>query len=163
MEHLLAPSALDAAAPGVLSVVFGPDGDFDGAPNWRGPLVSLDYATNRVYDSGVWLDVIQGGRARIIRAELPTDVGRALGALNSGGWRPLSRLAFDTRVPSVAARLAGLLLRVAVIAKDEALLRDARVVLVACAGGPWSEAQAARFAALILLYAPQIAALGGRR
>ena len=37
-KHLLSLADLDAAAPGVLSVVFGPDGDFTNAPRWQPPI-----------------------------------------------------------------------------------------------------------------------------
>lgn len=38
MSHLLSLSELHTAAPGVLDVVFGADGEFEGAPNWHPPL-----------------------------------------------------------------------------------------------------------------------------
>ena len=40
MSYLLHPSTLHAAAPGVLDVIFGPDGDFEGAPEWTPPMWS---------------------------------------------------------------------------------------------------------------------------
>ncbi len=36
--HLLSLADLHAAGPGVLDVIFGPDGDFEGAPEWRCPI-----------------------------------------------------------------------------------------------------------------------------
>ena len=41
-KHLLSLSDLNAAAPGVLSVVFGPDGEFILAPMFRPPLWHTD-------------------------------------------------------------------------------------------------------------------------
>lgn len=41
-KHLLSLSDLNAAAPGVLSVVFGPDGEFLLAPMFRPPLWHAD-------------------------------------------------------------------------------------------------------------------------
>ena len=83
--HLLPLSALHAAGPGVLEVIFGADGDFPGAPIWRGPLVSCGEI--------VTLDHLD-----------------ALGIfVRSPEWVRLYRgrhdVALDCRVPSVAARL----------------------------------------------------------
>ena len=38
--YLLRLSTLHLAAPGVLDIVFGPDGDFEGAPDWIGQVLS---------------------------------------------------------------------------------------------------------------------------
>ena len=76
MTYLLSLATLHAAAPGVLDVIFGHDGDFEGAPNWHPPL----------WD-GAWAYHI---------GDVPD---------------PLDGLALDLRIPSVAARLAGLCAR----------------------------------------------------
>ena len=71
--YLLHLSSLHSAAPGALDVIFGPDGDFEGAPRWKPPL----------WD-GAW--------------------AHHLGSVPD----PIDDLALDLRVPTVAARLAGL-------------------------------------------------------
>ena len=86
MSHLLSLAALHAAAPGVLDVVFGPDGDFEGAPCTV--LQVFDEARNE-YMPRTWPDIEQ---------------------MIDGGGIPL-RYALDCRVPSIAARLAGLCAR----------------------------------------------------
>jgi len=85
MSHLLPLSALHAAAPGVLDIVFGADGDFEGAPRWKGPAALIM--------AGIFI--------RWYEVEMiawPED-----GLMND--------LALDCRIPSVAARLAGLCAR----------------------------------------------------
>jgi hypothetical protein len=96
-SHLLSLTALHAAAPGVLDVVFGPDGEFEGAPPWAGPMTSLADDSRRG-----WL---------VWRGALNVSV-----ATNDGHWsytvdRWRERWALDLRIPSVAARLAGLCAR----------------------------------------------------
>ena len=84
--HLPSLSALHAAAPGVLGVIFGPDGDFEGAPNFVGPL--LDTVERRPAYQYV-----------MVTPGLVYD------------WATMTHYALDLRVPSVAARLAGLCAR----------------------------------------------------
>lgn len=93
MTHLLSLAALHAAAPGVLDVVFGPDGDFEGVPYFAGPVVDVSR-----YGSGAYRYVAQIGERVIhfIDAVPPDEV---------------AHYALDLRVPSVAARLAGLCAR----------------------------------------------------
>lgn len=85
--HLLSLSALHAAAPGVLDIVFGADGDFEGAPEWR--CMCWDSRDS---------------------AYVATITRSALDAFVFGGRIP-PQFALDCRLPSVAARLAGLCAR----------------------------------------------------
>lgn len=107
--HLLSLAAMDAAASGVLDVVFGPDGDFEGAPPAR---LTVFVA------QPVWTE----------RGERPGTYGVLVGPDpdQSGWWLiagvmedprlvislPESNLALDLRVPSVAAWIAALIQRV---------------------------------------------------
>ena len=141
--HLLPLSALHAAGPGVLDVVFGPDGDFPGAPIWRGPLVSCGEI--------VTLDHLD-----------------ALGIfVRSPEWVRLYRgrhdVALDCRVPSVAARLLKVCFMVP--AGERAMIPFSRrqVDALLYGFGAWTEQDAAHVAALTLTLAPRIAALGGVR
>lgn len=95
-SYLLTLAALHAAAPGAIDVVFGPDGDFEGAPRFTGPVL---------------------GR---IRGELPMGYHHVctsyepdqIGVMRNDGTRKLCDApALDLRIPSVAARLAGLCAR----------------------------------------------------
>lgn len=98
-SHLLSLSALHAAAPGVLDVVFGSDGDFEGAPRFTGPVA---------YDvrSGTYPDL------RLYRyLHLGFGLGPDVRLVGDDDNVPRSRCALDCRVPSVAARLAGLCAR----------------------------------------------------
>lgn len=79
--HLLSLADLHAAAPGVLDVVFGRDGSFDDAPFWRGPV----RLTDGRYVSMDWL-LCQPWDLEIMHR----------------------MAAIDLRVPTAAARLAGL-------------------------------------------------------
>ena len=110
MSHLLSLSALHAAAPGVLSVVFGSDGDFEGAPVWRPPL----WGTLRPR-KGNPPDENDGQTGFVFRYTLNTAMrGNADPAVVMDGpaaiWG-IGGAALDCRVPSVAARLAGLCAR----------------------------------------------------
>lgn len=95
--HLLPLSALHAAAPGVLDVVFRPDGDFKGAPPWAGPMTSL--ADTARHGWLVW------------RGALHVSVATADGHWSSTVEQWRERWALDLRIPTVAARLAGLCAR----------------------------------------------------
>ena len=90
-SHLLPLSTLHGAAPGVLDVVFGPDGDFEGAPEWRCPLQSTIGVVYHVEwyreEDTIWC---RGERNALVA---------------------YGNMALDLRVPSVAARLAGLCAR----------------------------------------------------
>lgn len=83
MSHLLSLPAMHRDGPGSLDVVFGPDGDFEGAPRWDPPVFWLNQ-----YIRWGWLR----SQASFEHLILPD-------------------LALDLRIPSVAARLAGLCAR----------------------------------------------------
>lgn len=136
--HLLSLAALHTAAPGVLDVIFGADGDFDGAPDWRPPLACEDdWATDyRITDGACW--VYKGSHGNTVQ------------------WL----VDFDCRLPSVAARL------VKVMWPLSDTLSGGDLVFLANAGRPdskWDSVRAARLAALTLALASQIAALGASR
>lgn len=149
-SHILSLTALHAAAPGVLDVVFGPDGDFEGAPRFTGPVRS----------TGGWIAVAS------VDHEAVTSIHLGIGGR---GRRYHNEVALDLRTPTVAARLAGLCWRAAGFAPrhledgvaDAILMEEALWSVVAPWG--WTEQQAARLAALTLALAPWIAALGGAR
>jgi hypothetical protein len=94
MSHLLPLSALHAAAPGVLDVIFGADGDFEGAPPWHGPLM--------FHTEGFW------GKPHTVY--WPALWNRADPSPNKMPWvngvmvKP-DKAFLDCRIPSVAARL----------------------------------------------------------
>jgi len=141
-SYLLSPAALHAAAPGVLDVVFGPDGDFEGAPYWTGPVVEIDPTGNGgVYHVAALLS------------------GEFVAPIEPAPMMAFYAVALDLRVPSVAARLAGLLLAAGFSthdAQDALLMEDA--LLSAVAPQKWTEQQAARLAAWVLAGAAKIAA-----
>ena len=104
MSHLLPLSALHAAAPGVLDVIFGADGDFEGAPLWRPPL----WGTLRPR-KGNQPDADDGQTGFVFRYTLNTAMrGNADLAVVMDGpaaiWG-IGGAALDCRIPSVAARL----------------------------------------------------------
>ena len=63
--HLLRLSTLHLAAPGVLDVVFGKDGDHQGAPYWTGPVLDIHPSGHRGFFhvtkilSGRFADVLE--------------------------------------------------------------------------------------------------------
>ena len=147
---LLSLADLNDAAPGVLDVVFGPDGDFEGAPLFRGPV----RLTDGRYVSMDWL-LCQ-----------PWDLAI------------MHRMAsLDLRVPSVAAARAGELLArgARALARDPRRTGNnpetyawhqewsLAITLHRATAEKWTAADAARLAALTLALAPRIAALGGGR
>ena len=97
MSHLLTLAALHAAAPGVLDVVFGADGDFPGAPSWAGPMTSMAR-----YPRHSWL-VWRG----LFHASVGTDDGHWSCTVDE--WR--ERWALDCRVLAVEDHLKRLCAR----------------------------------------------------
>lgn len=94
-KHLLPLCDFHAAAPGVLDVVFGLDGDFKGAPDWAcSLLIAPDYG---------------GGYILCASPQLMREGVKILFA--DTGTLNMADCHFDLRVPSVAARLAGLCAR----------------------------------------------------
>ena len=142
--HLLPLSALHAAAPGVLDVVFRPDGDFKGAPPWAGPMTSL--ADTSRHGWLVW------------RGALHVSVATADGHWSSTVEQWRERWALDLRLPTVAARLAGLCRRALEGSQERGAIRLADACLSAAYLG-MPEQLAERLAALTLALAPKIAAL----
>ena len=99
MSHLLPLSALHAAAPGVLDVVFGPDGTFEGAPAFSPPLWT-----------GIWSDRLEDPICQwgwCWGEVYMSEDGLAL----FDDHRQVEDAYLDCRIPSVAARLAGLCAR----------------------------------------------------
>ncbi len=99
-DYLLPLASLHAAAPGVLDVVFGPDGAFEGAPRFTGPiwhprwgryLTAWRVTHDRDGEPRVWV------RSLDVGAEPDDDA--------------VTFYALDLRIPSIASRLAGLCAR----------------------------------------------------
>lgn len=89
--HLLSLAALHTAAPGVLDVVFGADGDFEGAPHWCPVLW--------VHGVG-WADYHNWYSTGLINVWYGTY-----------NHHRMEDCYLDLRIPSVAARLTGLCAR----------------------------------------------------
>ena len=142
-SHLLSLSTLHAAAPGVLDVVFGPDGDFQGASEWRCPIWDSENGPD-----GDWMGISRYARHPI-----------------ADQFDPLDTMFFDLRISSVAARLAGLCNRAMLLGEME--IDDAtadvfsRAMWGTARGWGWRDGHAAFLASLTLALAPRIAALGG--
>ena len=148
LSHLLSLSALHTEAPGVLNVIFGPDGNVKGAPRWAGPMTSL--ADPSRHGWVVWRGVLH--------VSLATSDGHWSSTVEQ--WR--ERWALDLRVPSVAARLAGLCAQAlaqqrAGIDREHELNRQ--TCIAAQLGLTLDPELPARLAALTLARALQIAAL----
>ena len=97
-SHLLSLFTLHGAAPGVLDVVFGPDGEVEGAPSWTGPAFTPHRPENIA-----WWPVLSTDPNGSVWTETADQV-------DPGAFR-IRDAALDLRVPSVAARLAGLCAR----------------------------------------------------
>ena len=149
-KHLLPLSDLNAAAPGVLGVVFGPDGHHEDAPLWSGPITILctpardghAFLAAPVEDDGVWLSAIEGNG----HGMAPPDF-----------WPWSDRLTIDLRIPTIAARLLAILRRLNI------QIRSTRAAIRASTNrylsGTWTESDAADLGVVVLALAPQIAAL----
>jgi len=149
-KHLIALSDLDAAAPGVLSVVFGKDGHHEDAPLWSGPITILcdpardghAFLAAPVEDDGVWLSVIEGNG----RGMAPPDF-----------WPWSKRLVIDLRIPTVAGRLLAILCCLNIQSRStRAAIRASTNRHIS---GTWTESDAADLGVVVLALAPQIAAL----
>lgn len=129
--HLLSLADLHSAAPGVLDVVFGPDGDFEGRPPFvcflriDGEADDL-WGISHVLDCGMWV----------------------------GCWR-VGDHALDLRIPSIAARLAGLCVRA--LGTSNAFYD--RAMSVGSGEVIWDAEDAHGLASLVLSLAPRIVAL----
>lgn len=149
-KHLLPLSDLDAAAPGVLSVVFGPDGQHLDAPLWSGPITILcapardghAFLAAPVENDGVWLSVIESNGHNMVRPDF---------------WPWSKRLVIDLRIQTVAARLLALLRRLNIQSRSSrAAIRTSTNRHLS---ETWTESDAADLGELVLYLAPQIAAL----
>ena len=107
MDVYVRLATLHLAAPGVLDVVFGKDGGHEDAPYWMGPVVDLHPGDQRG-----WFHV-----TRILS-------GRFANVLENAPMLDLHDAALDLRVPSVAARLAGLCARALGCSADAAFMGD---------------------------------------
>lgn len=147
--HLLSLSALHAAGPGVLDVVFGADGDFSNPPLWAGPLTSIADPRRRG-----WL-VWRGA----LHVSVATDDGHWPSSVEN--WR--EKWALDCRSPSVAARLLKVCLMVPANQRDMIPFSRRQVDALLYGFGAWTDKDAAHVATLTLTLAPRIAALGGSK
>ena len=139
-SHLLRLSDLEAVAPGILKVIFGPDGDFKNAPPFAGPVSVIKAQPDLMAGGYLW---IHGGLT-------PDGIWDGAGRLT-----PFDAVALDCRVPGVAARLLRLGIRVAP-AKPRIRIG---VFTEALCYGHWSQAMAAELAVVIDALSPRIAAL----
>lgn len=152
--HLLNARTLHDLAPGILDVVHGPDGGFETAPMWRGPLYGPAYG----YTPGWWY--VEGFE----------DGDFVLAGDATAGTYMLD---YDLRVETVRARFARLCTRA--LGQDVAMVcyhspDDGWWYLmpVGDEGGAifWLEGcqdEADFVAKMTLSLAPKIAALGGSR
>ena len=149
--HLLSLSALHAAAPGVLDIVFGADGDFEGAPRWRCLLHGRPAAVGLKIVGSCYTTFtdISGGKASLL--------------VGPSEWATIEDAALDCRIPSVAARLAGLCNRAMLLGEMDIDDTTADVFSRAMWGTArnwgWRDGHAAFLASLTLSLAPRIAAL----
>lgn len=158
MSHLLSLAALHEAAPGVLGVVFGPDGDFEGAPRWGGLVWGCEQF-GRENDAPTWYDGVSIDADGVVWAESHDEYDR--------GLTRISDACLDCRLPSVAARLLKLCLEAARCPTDPRLFWDVcdlwEVWSDRSYEAAWTDAHASALATLTLTLAPQIATLGGER
>ena len=122
-EYLLPLSVLHAAAPGVLDIIFGRDGDHENAPHWEGQLWHFPLESYRTVSARKWTpDGIMLDLA--LSALLPSTAFRLAGlCLRAGAdedipsadlcWEIIAE-AMDNRIhPETAARMVTLILRLA--------------------------------------------------
>lgn len=165
---LLSLADLNDAAPGVLDVVFGPDGDFEGAPLFRGPVrltdgryVSMDWLLCQPWDLAIMhrmasLDL----RVPSVAARLAGLCAQALGHHEGTGWRAY-RMAdgwalTDWSEGLTQWTLSGLIEIPPRLPTSEGW--SAADPTWTLRGGPW-ETEAHFLASLFLSLAPRIAAL----
>lgn len=91
MNRYLSLTRMHEEGPGSLEVIFGPDGGYEDAPMWSGPVRMM----RKSWPRHSWLHVTQ-----------VEPNGRGL--YGAGGWAELESCSLDTHVPSVATRLTGL-------------------------------------------------------
>lgn len=142
-SYLLSLAELHAAAPGVLDVVFGSDGGFEGAPCWTPSGWEIHpMLTDPHYAPAT-----------------PTDIPHLW--LPGHGWafRTFTELSLDLRQPSVAARLAGLCCRAANPSRMLDSWQRAADLAARASWGEWNPEYAPALASLFLSLAPRIAAL----
>lgn len=138
-EYLLPLSVLNAAAPGILNVVFGKDGSHEDAPRWKGPYTYID-------------PIDEMPRIMMCENLTPMVVRPTFG----------KRCLLDLRIPAVVCRLAGLCLRAAGDLPQRADLDLCWEIIAEAMDNRIHPETAARMVALTLRLAPEIAALGGQ-
>jgi hypothetical protein len=149
-EHLLPLSALHAAAPGVLSVVFGKDGTRDDAPLWRAPIWGTVAGSDPGFYTMSSLHIDSEG-PKVCAA----NIDRAFSPMMRDG-------ALDLTIPSIACRLAGLCLRATGDLPQRADLDLCWEIIAEAMDNRIHPETAARMVTLTLRLAPEIAALGGQ-
>ena len=139
-EYLLPLSALHAAAPGILDVVFGKDGAGDNHPNFTGPV----YGSAGGYAHGWWhVEGFDGADVLLMNDAIGEYDALSLSAL----------------LPSTACRLAGLCLRATKVLPRRADLDLCYQILDQAMDNRIHPETAARMVTLTLRLAPEIAAL----
>lgn len=157
-KYMLPLSDLHAAAPGVLDVVFGPDGDFEGSPLWLGPIQAA--GRTRYLCPFPW-----SATHLAASAVGPDWVAVAINGSIGERWEHAG-VALDLRVASVASRIAGLCYRSMLVnhtdPDDTTLDVFRRAIEATSRRWRWKDGHAAFLASLTVDLAPQIAALKGR-
>lgn len=148
--YLLRLADLEAAAPGILKVIFGPDGDIKNAPPFAGPVSVIKAQPDLMVGGYLW---IHGGLT-------PDGIWDGAGRLT-----PFDAVALDCRVPGVAVRLLGLCAyaawrsRQSIPSVGQACTAAHSSVL--CSLMPWAPAHAVLVAHLTLSLADMIVLCGG--
>lgn len=149
-KYLLPLSVLHAAAPGVLSVVFGKDGTRDDAPLWRAPIWGTVAGSDPGFYTMSSLHIDSEG-PKVCAA----NIDRAFSPMMRDG-------ALDLTIPSIACRLAGLCIRANPELPRRADLDLCYQILDQAMDNRIHPETAARMVTLTLRLAPEIAALGGQ-
>lgn len=157
--HLLNLATLHNAAPGVLDVVFGPDGDFEGAPPWLpwlwipGRQIWIQPVDVRDIKAAVMRETVTlDCRVYHIEAHIAGLCARALG--ESGvGWRIDATDTCWTLTDGMPAFKWP---------KDGSSYGKALSDIPVVSGAPWAD-KAVFLAALTLALAPRIATLGSTK
>lgn len=155
-SYLLSLADLQAAALGVLDVVFGSDGDFEGAPPWRCPIWGR--RTREPSSEPEWLSMSGFADGFVHYLEIGQYHDEEGRSHQHGEWDIIDAT-LDLRVPSIAARLAWLCCRAADPARMLDSWQRAADLAARAAWGEWNPEYAPALASLFLSLAPRIAAL----
>jgi hypothetical protein len=152
--HLLNLFAFHTAGPGVLDQVFGPDGDFEGAP-YATPtlLVQGEYDEWEEYRP-CWMTRDSNDQVIQVFALFPKGKGVEARSV------PLSSAALDLRTPSTAFRLLDLLRRIPKASLHRSVRTSIKLFRERLFDGTWTVHEARDLVDLSIGLAPLIAKLG---